>query len=165
MIFSIKYAKNLLRIHCNTIDCFITDAVPFPHMQHWLMKTEPGTYSWNDLVRDNQTSWTGVRNYQARIHLRSMKAGDKAFIYHSGDEKAIQGIATIVHAAYPDPTAKEGEWVTVDIAPDTAANTPLTLGTIKTIPELEKMVLVKNSRLSVQPVSDREWATIECLIK
>lgn len=124
------------------------------------MKTEPGTYAWNDLVRDGQTSWTGVRNYQARIHLRSMQVGDIAFIYHSGDEKAIQGIATIVRAAYPDATATDGDWVTVDIAPVTASKTPLNLGTIKTIPELSNMVLVKNSRLSVQPVSQSEWKTI-----
>lgn len=91
--------------------------------------------------------------------------GDKAFIYHSGDEKAIQGVATIVKAAYPDTTATDGEWVTVDIAPDTAANTSVTLGTIKTIPELSNMVLVKNSRLSVQPVSNKEWKIIESLIK
>jgi predicted RNA-binding protein with PUA-like domain len=129
-------------------------------MQYWLIKTEPGTYSWNDLVRDKKTSWTGVRNFQARIHLRSMKVGDKAFVYHSGDEKAIQGVATIVKAAYPDSTANEGEWVTVDIAPSHAAITPLTLGAIKTIPELAQMVLVKNSRLSVQPVSEKEWNEI-----
>ena len=128
------------------------------------MKTEPGTYSWSDLVHDKNTSWTGVRNYQARIHLRAMHVGDKAFIYHSGDEKAIQGIATIIKTAYPDSTAKEGDWVTVDIAPDVAAKTPLTLNEIKKIQKLKDMVLVKNSRLSVQPVSKLEWDGIHELI-
>lgn len=134
-------------------------------MHYWLMKTEPGTYSWNDLLRDRSTSWTGVRNFQARIHLRAMMKGDNVFIYHSGDEKAIQGIATVVNAAYPDTTATEGDWVTVDIAPVTTAKSPLTLAAIKKIPELSTMVLVKNSRLSVQPVSDQEWSIIEPLIK
>jgi predicted RNA-binding protein with PUA-like domain len=128
------------------------------------MKTEPGTYSWNDLVRDGSTSWTGVRNFQARIHLRSMHIGDKAFMYHSGDEKAIQGIATIMKAAYPDSTATEGDWVTVDIAPVTQAQTPITLARIKTTPALANMVLVKNSRLSVQPVTPQEWAVITELL-
>lgn len=129
------------------------------------MKTEPGTYSWNDLVRDGSTSWTGVRNYQARIHLRAMRVGDKAFIYHSGDEKAIQGIAIIVKSAYPDDTASEGDWVTVEIAPVSPAKHVVTLGAIKTVPALSSMVLVKNSRLSVQPVTREEWDVIEAMME
>ena len=126
-------------------------------MRYWLLKSEPSTYSWNDLLRDGGTSWTGVRNFQARNNLRAMALGDKVFIYHSVSERSIQGIATITKTAYADPTATEGDWCAVDIAADRPANAPLSLDEIKTIPLLANMVLVKNSRLSVQPVSNDEW--------
>lgn len=132
-------------------------------MMYWLLKTEPSTYSWDDLVHDGTTSWTGVRNFQARNHLRAMNVGDQVFVYHSVNERSIRGIATVTRAAYPDPTATEGDWVAVDIRADRAADVPLSLNDIKNIPALKTMVLVKNSRLSVQPVTDDEWH--ECLIQ
>lgn len=124
------------------------------------MKTEPGTYSWEDLVRDKRTHWDGVRNYQARNNMRTMKKGDLVFIYHSVNEKVIKGIAKVVKEAYPDHTAKEGDWSMVDISPVEELK-PLSLAEIKTNPRLFEMVLVKNSRLSVQPVKKGEW--VECL--
>lgn len=126
-------------------------------MRYWLLKTEPSTYSWSDLVRDRGTSWTGVRNFQARNNLRAMAIGDKAFIYHSVSERSIQGTATITRSAYADPTATDGDWSAVDIVADRPADVPLSLDEIKTIPSLGNMVLVKNSRLSVQPVTGGEW--------
>jgi predicted RNA-binding protein with PUA-like domain len=129
-------------------------------MAYWLAKTEPATYSWSDLVRDHKTSWTGVRNFQARNNLRAMQVGDEVFVYHSGDEKAIVGIAKVVRAAYPDTTAKEGDWSTVDLAAVKPLKTPISLAEIKKNAHLKKMVLVQNSRLSVQPVSNAEWEEI-----
>lgn len=126
-------------------------------MRYWLLKSEPSTYSWNDLLRDGGTSWTGVRNFQARNNLRAMALGDKVFIYHSVSERSIQGIATITKVAYADPTATDGDWSVVDIVADCPADVPLLLDEIKRIPGLANMVLVKNSRLSVQPVSNDEW--------
>jgi predicted RNA-binding protein with PUA-like domain len=126
-------------------------------MQHWLLKTEPGTYSWSDLARDKRTSWTGVRNFQARNNLRLMRVGDLAFVYHSGDEKSVVGIAEVVREAYPDPTAKDGDWVTVDIAAVRRLAVPVSLGSVKATKALGAMVLAQNSRLSVQPVSAAEW--------
>lgn len=128
-------------------------------MRFWLLKTEPSTYSWSDLLRDGGTSWTGVRNFQARNTLRAMALGDRVFIYHSVNERSIQGTATITKIAYADPTATEGDWCAVDIVADRPADVPLSLDEIKRIPVLANMVLVKNSRLSVQPVSDDEWHT------
>lgn len=131
-----------------------------PRMNYWLVKTEPSTYSWDDLVRDKTTSWSGVRNFSARIHLRAIKKGDLIFVYHSMDEKAIKGIAEVIKEAYPDGTAKEGDWVAVDIKPIKATK-DITLAEIKKNPRLKQMILVKNSRLSVQPVTAQEWK--ECL--
>jgi len=132
-------------------------------MQRWLVKTEPGTYAWADLICDGGTSWTGVRNFQARNMLRAMRAGDTVFVYHSVSERAIRGVATVTRSAYPDPTAPEGDWVAVDIVADRAAEVPLSLDDVKKIPALTNMVLVKNSRLSVQPVTEEEWQA--CLTK
>ncbi len=129
-------------------------------MHYWLAKTEPDTYSWSDLVRDEKTSWTGVRNFQARNNIRAMQEGDLVFIYHSGDEKTIIGIAKVARAAYPDSTAKEGDWSTVDFKAVKPLNTPRTLAEIKKNPLLKNMVLVQNSRLSVQPVNKEEWEVI-----
>jgi predicted RNA-binding protein with PUA-like domain len=129
-------------------------------MHYWLLKTEPGTYSWDDLVRDKATSWTGVRNFSARIHLRAMMKGDHVFVYHSGEQKAIVGVAKITKPAYPDATAKEGEWVAVEITMVKPCKQPVTLGDIKKAAALRQMVLVNNSRLSVQPVTAKEWAVI-----
>ena len=121
-------------------------------MQYWLIKSEPGTYSWNDLVRDRKTRWDGVRNFQARNNIRAMRPGDLALFYHSGDERSIPGVARVLSAPYTDPTAKEGDWSAVDVEPAYALRTPVTLERIKTEPELGDMALLRQSRLSVQPV-------------
>jgi predicted RNA-binding protein with PUA-like domain len=124
-------------------------------MNYWLMKTEPETFSWDDLVRDKKTSWDGVRNFQARTNLKAMKKGDEAFFYHTGDEKAVVGIAKITKEGYPDPG--DNEWVAVEIAPVRKLKKPVTLAQIKADKRLSNMVLVKASRLSVQPVRPEEF--------
>ncbi|HXX43037.1 MAG TPA: EVE domain-containing protein [Chthoniobacterales bacterium] len=126
----------------------------------WLVKQEPSAYSWSDLVADRRTSWTGVRNYTARNNLRRMKKGDEVFFYHSVDEKSIVGIARVVREAYPDPTAKEGDWSTVDLAPLKSVPRPVALARIKATPRLKKVALVRQSRLSVMPLSAAEFRTI-----
>lgn len=126
-------------------------------MNYWLVKSEPDTYSWAQFAKDGQTAWTGVRNYQARIHLRAMAAGDRVLFYHSGEGKEIVGLARVAAAAYPDPTAKEGDWVCVDLAVVAPLKSAVTLATIKTDKRLGEMVLVKNSRLSVQPVTEKQF--------
>lgn len=126
-------------------------------MKYWLLKSEPGTYSWDDLVRDGKTYWDGVRNFQARNNIRAMKPGDKALYYHSVNEKSVVGVAAIVSEAYPDPTAKEGDWSVVDVEPVHGLKRPVTLDEIKSVSALSEMVLVKQSRLSVQPVRKPEF--------
>ena len=126
-------------------------------MAHWLMKSEPGTYSWDDLVRDRGTEWDGVRNNAARLHLKTMKAGDEAFFYHSGEERAVVGIMRIVREARPDP--KDPDWVSVAVEPVRPLE-PVTLKTIKAEPKLAEMELVRQSRLSVSPVRAEEWALV-----
>jgi predicted RNA-binding protein with PUA-like domain len=127
-------------------------------MNYWLLKTEPGTFSWDDLARDKKTGWDGVRNFQARNNLKAMEKGDLAFFYHSGDEKSIIGIAKITKENYPDP--KDNEWVAVEIAPVKKLKNPLTLTQIKADKRLSNMVLVRSSRLSVQPVKAAEFDLI-----
>src|SRR4051812_9228034 len=119
-------------------------------MNYWLVKTEPETFSWDDLVRDNKTVWDGVRNFQARTHLKAMKNGDTVFFYHTGDEKAIVGIASVTKAAYPEPA--DPDWVAVDLAPKKKLKKAVTLAQIKSDKRLSDMVLVRAARLSVQPV-------------
>lgn len=131
--------------------------------QYWLVKSEPESYSWTDLVKDGNTSWTGVRNFQARNNLRAMKKGDRVAFYHSVTDKEIVGIAKVVGEAYPDKTAKEGDWSTADLAPETALKQPISLEQIKADPILKNMALVRNSRISVTPVSEREWERILAL--
>ena len=126
-------------------------------MAKWLMKSEPEVYSWDDLVRDRQTDWDGVRNNAARLHLRTMQPGDEAFFYHSGDVKAVVGIMKIVGAGKPD--GEDGTWVKVPVAPVKPLG-PVTLKDIKAEPRLAKMELIRQSRLSVAPVRDEEWATV-----
>ena len=126
-------------------------------MAHWLMKSEPGTYSWDDLVRDGGTEWDGVRNNAARLHLRAMRKGDEAFFYHSGSERSVVGIMRIAREARPDP--KDADWVSVRVEPVRPLG-PVTLKAIKTEPKLAGMELIRQSRLSVAPVRDEEWATI-----
>jgi predicted RNA-binding protein with PUA-like domain len=124
-------------------------------MNYWLMKTEPSTFSWDDLVRDKKAVWDGVRNFQARNNLKAMKKGDLAFIYHSMDDKAIIGFAEITREHFPDP--KDKDWAAVEIKPIKKLKTPVNLGTIKQEKQLANMVLVNNSRLSVQPVRKEEF--------
>ena len=127
-------------------------------MAHWLMKSEPGVYSWDDLVRDRTTEWDGVRNPTARIHLRAMKLGDEAFFYHSGDERQVIGIMRVSRAARHDP--KDPTWVSVEVAAVRLLARPVTLKQIKGEPSLATMELVRLSRLSVSPVRDAEWAKV-----
>ncbi len=129
-------------------------------MKYWLIKTEPGTYAWADLLRDRKTYWDGVRNYQARNNIRAMEPGDLALYYHSVKEKAVVGVARVVSEAYPDPTAKDGDWSVVDIVPAFALKQPVTLDDVKAQAGLADMVLVKQSRLSVQPVLKKEFDAV-----
>ena len=129
-------------------------------MRHWLMKSEPSAYSWDDLVRDGRTSWTGVRNYQAANNLKAMKVGDRAFLYHSNEGKAIMGAVEIAREAYPDPTDKAGRFVTVDVRPLMPVKSPVTLAAIKSQPRLKSLALLRQSRLSVSPVESEEWAIL-----
>jgi predicted RNA-binding protein with PUA-like domain len=130
-------------------------------MNYWLVKSEPGTFSWDDLVRDKKTVWDGVRNFQARNNLKNMKKGDLAFFYHSGEDKAIVGMGKIIKEGYPEPN--DSNWVAVDIAPDKKLKKPVTLAQIKADKRLVNMVLVKASRLSVQPVKAEEFDLILAL--
>jgi predicted RNA-binding protein with PUA-like domain len=129
-------------------------------MAYWLLKSEPSAYSWSQLVKDKKTSWTGVRNPQASLNLKAMKAGDRCFFYHSGEGKEIVGVAEVVKAAYPDPTDKAGKAVTVDVKPVEAVKQPVTLAAIKADPTFKEFKLVRQSRLSVVPVSDEHWKLI-----
>ena len=129
-------------------------------MKHWLMKTEPGAYSWEDMLKDGNTYWDGVRNYQARNNMKEMKVGDLAFFYHSVKEKRIMGIVKIVKEAYQDPTTDDDRWVAVDIEPVETIKNPITLADIKADERLSDMVLVNNTRLSVQPVRAEEFDII-----
>ena len=127
-------------------------------MNYWLVKTEPETFSWEDLVREKKSVWDGVRNFQARSNLKTMKKDDVVFIYHTGDEKAIIGLAKIVKEAYPDP--KDKDWVVVEISADKKLKKPVSLAQVKSTKKLSNMVLVKASRLSVQPVREDEFLLI-----
>ena len=127
-------------------------------MASLLMKSEPGSYSWQDLVRDGSTEWDGVRNNAARLHLKGMKSGDEAFFYHSMDERSVIGVMRIVREAAPDP--RDADWVSVKVEPLRALPRPVTLKEIKAEPRLAKMELLRQSRLSVAPVRDEEWVLI-----
>ena len=131
-------------------------------MRYWLFKSEPSTWSWDDQVAkgDAGEEWNGVRNYQARNFMRDMKVGDRGFFYHSQSEKAIVGIVEVIAEAHPDSTTDDERWECVDIKALQAVKHPVTLDDAKAEPRLENMVLVKNSRLSVQPVSEEEWGVI-----
>lgn len=129
--------------------------------RHWLMKTEPSTYSWDDLVGDGSTHWNGVRNFQARNHMRSMKRGDLVLLYHSVDQKAVVGIAEVVAEAYPDTSDEgAGDWSMVDIKPVRALKRSVTLAMIKAEASLAGMALIKQSRLSVSPCTAEEYKTL-----
>jgi predicted RNA-binding protein with PUA-like domain len=139
-------------------ECLANQRIIF---MNWLFKEEPTHYSYDDLVRDGKTSWTGVRNPLAQKHLRSVSKGDRVFFYHTGDEKAVIGIAKAVGAAYPDPADKSGKLHAVDIAPVRKLKQPVTLAAIKADKSFASFPLVRMARLSVMPVSDDEWARIE----
>jgi len=131
-------------------------------MAYWLMKTEPHTWSWDQQKKEGRkgTEWDGVRNFQARNNMRAMQKGDLAFFYHSGEEKAVVGIVKVVKEAHPDSTDGTGQWECVDVAAVADFAKPVTLAEIKAAPNLKNMVLVRNSRLSVQPVTGPEWRKI-----
>ncbi len=135
-------------------------------MNHWIVKTEPGAYSFAQLRKDKTTAWTGIRNYTARINLRAMAKGDEVFIYHSMSEKAVVGLATVVKTAYPDPTVEPGEkaeWVCVDLKAGKALAKPVSLEAIKAHPTLKDILLVRQSRLSVVPLSAQDAAELRKL--
>jgi len=129
-------------------------------MAHWLIKSEPSAYSWDQLVKEKHTAWTGVRNPQASLNLKAMKSGDLCFFYHSNEGKEIVGIAKVVKTAYPDPTDKAGKAVAVDVAAVEPVKQPVTLAALKADPKFKDFKLVRQSRLSVVPVSDEHWKLI-----
>jgi predicted RNA-binding protein with PUA-like domain len=126
-------------------------------MNYWLVKQEPESYSWSDFVKDGKTSWTGVRNFAARLNLRAMKKGDQVFYYHSNTGKEIVGLARVIKEPYSDPTATEGDWTAVDLAPVKPLKKPVGLDAMKLDKILKDMKLVKISRLSVSPVTKEEF--------
>ena len=126
-------------------------------MAYWIIKSEPSAYAWDQFVKDGQTSWTGVRNAQAALNLKAMKVGDRCFFYHSNEGKEIVGVAEVVRTAYPDPTDKAGKAVTVDVKPVEPVKTRVTLAAIKAEPALADLGLVRQSRLSVSPVTAEQW--------
>ncbi len=126
-------------------------------MAYWLVKSEPGAWSWDDQVRDGVTAWTGVRNYQACNNLKAMRLGDRAFFYHSVEEKRIVGVVEVVREAYPDPTAEDPRWMCPDLKAVAPLARPVTLAEIKGDPRLAEMPLLRQSRLSVCPVDEASW--------
>jgi predicted RNA-binding protein with PUA-like domain len=129
-------------------------------MNHWLVKSEPEAFSWDQQVANGVEPWTGVRNHTARQNLKAMKLGDRAFFYHSGKSKDIVGVVEVVREAYPDPTAKEGPWLCVDVKTVAPMPKPVTLAAIKADAKFADFVLVRQSRLSVMPVSKPHWDRI-----
>jgi predicted RNA-binding protein with PUA-like domain len=129
-------------------------------MNYWLVKSEPETYSWAMLVKEGKTAWTGVRNFAARNHLRAMQSGDPVFFYHSGEAKSVVGLARVVRAAYPDPTADEGDWSAADLAPVKPLVIPVTLASIKADKSLREMKLAREPRLSVSSVTPEQFTRL-----
>jgi len=127
---------------------------------YWMVKQEPETYSWSDLVKDGGTDWTGVRNYQARNNLREMKTGDRVLFYHSGKDKAVVGLAEVVKSAYPDPTADDAQWVAVDIKPIKPLKNPVPLAAIRYDKRLSQLPLIRQSQLSVMSLTKDEFDII-----
>jgi len=134
-------------------------------MKYWLLKTDPETYSWDNLVKKGMDMWDGVRNFQARNYLRKIKTGDIIFIYHSGEERGIVGLAEAFKEFYADPTSASGDWSVIDVKPVRKLKRFISLQEIKEVPELKNMVLLKNTRLSVQPVLEEEFKIIMKLEK
>ncbi len=131
--------------------------------QYWLVKSEPEAYSWDDLVRDGRTAWTGVRNYAARLHLKAMRVGDEILFYHSVEAKSVVGLARVSKTAFPDPTADEEGWVAVELVPVKPFAHPVTLAVIKAEASLQQIALVRQGRLSVMPLKPAEFARINKL--
>ena len=129
-------------------------------MNYWLAKSEPEAYSWTTFVKEGHAAWTGVRNFQARNNLRAMKTGDRVLFYHSVEEKSVVGIARVHRESYPDPTAEEGDWSAVGLVPVKSLAKPVTLAAIKADKILREMALVRNSRLSVIPVTPEQFARL-----
>ena len=129
----------------------------------WLVKQEPEAYSWTTFVQEGRAAWTGIRNYQARNNLRAMKKGDPVFYYHTGGEKQVVGLARVEKEAYPDPTAGEGDWLSVELVPVKALRLPVTLQAIKADPTLKDILLVRNSRLSVSPLNEAQFKRLLAL--
>jgi predicted RNA-binding protein with PUA-like domain len=132
---------------------------------HWLVKSEPGTYGWDDLVKDGKTRWDGIRNAQARNNLQAMSIGDRVLFYHSGEGKEIVGVAVVVKAAYPDPTTDDPRWIVVDLAPVAPLRAPVSLADVKRDAALVGLPLVRQGRLSVMPIEPRAFARILALGK
>ncbi|MBP6508997.1 MAG: EVE domain-containing protein, partial [Candidatus Kapabacteria bacterium] len=126
-------------------------------MKYWLVKSEPEVYSWDQFVKDKRTFWDGIRNYQARNNMREMDKGDQVIFYHSGDERSAVGIAEVVKTAYQDPTTEDEAWVVVDLKPVRPLKNPVTLATIKSTKGFENIALVKQGRLSVLPLTKKEF--------
>ena len=129
-------------------------------MQYWLVKSDPEAYGWPELLKDGKTDWTGVRNFQARNNLRAMHRGDEVLFYHSQQGREIVGIATVSKPAFPDETAHKGDWVAVELTPQESFKTPVTLEMMKQMPELQTLGLIRQSRLSVMPVTGEEFFKI-----
>ncbi len=129
-------------------------------MNHWLVKSEPESYSWADFLQEGRAAWTGIRNFQARNNLRAMKKGDQVFFYHSVSEKQIVGLSSVVREAYPDPTAEDGDWVGVDLIPGKTLARPVPLAEIKAEKSLKDILLLRNSRLSVIPLTKAQFDRI-----
>jgi len=132
-------------------------------LAYWLLKTEPGTYSWDDLVREKQTTWDGVTNATALIHIRAMKKNDLALLYHTGDEKAVVGVAQVASNPYPDPKAGDAKLVVFDLKPKRKLKSPVSLSTIKADRAFAGWDLLRIGRLSIVPVPETMWARIEAL--
>jgi predicted RNA-binding protein with PUA-like domain len=128
--------------------------------KYWMVKQEPETYSWDNFVKDGSTDWTGVRNYQARNNLKDMKIGDRVLFYHSGKGKEVVGLAEVLKSAYPDPTADDPQWVAVDLKPIKALATPVQLAAIRYDKRLSQLPLIRQSQLSVMPLTKDEFDTI-----
>lgn len=129
-------------------------------MQYWLLKSEPESYSWDDMTREKSTSWIGVRNFQARNNIQAMALGDLCFFYHSGEQRAIMGVVQIVSEAYKDPSDPKQIFYTIDVQYQSSFDTPISLQTIKSTPRLNAMRFLKQSRLSVSEVSSEHWGII-----
>ena len=139
---------------------FFFETIKTYFMNYWLVKSEPATYGWDQLVKDKKTTWDGVRNFAARIHLRAMKKGDEVLFYHSNEGMEIVGIAKVDKEAYQDPTTEDTNWVAVDLKPSKKLKKPVSLADIKADKRLKDMALVRIGRLSVQPVTEKEWKMI-----